>query len=343
MTIVLLDRPVPIDDATRRQVLIGGASLAALLASCTSTDPTPEPPAASTGFPVTIRHTFGSTEITQEPKRVVSVGYNDQDPIVALGVIPVGVADWWGDENATGFSWTRKRYGDTKPELVGLFYELSFEKVAALHPEVIIGVSGMDKDTFETFSKIAPTVPPPAGPEGRFVPWQEIQLMIGQALGRENRAKELIADVEGRIAAARAAHPEFAGRTVVFLEYSGDMIRARGTNEVWTQFLTSLGFTVPPEIVGAEYKEMSLEELGALNDLDVLVSPSYVDEQLADNPLYQRLALAREGRGVFLDGSDDILGAIAFNSALSLPILLDELVPQLAAAIDGDPGTTPPP
>ncbi|MBA2694350.1 MAG: hypothetical protein H0U62_00520 [Actinobacteria bacterium] len=39
MATALLDRPVPIhDDATRRQFLIGGASLAALLAGCGSDD-----------------------------------------------------------------------------------------------------------------------------------------------------------------------------------------------------------------------------------------------------------------------------------------------------------------
>ncbi|MGH3475935.1 MAG: hypothetical protein ACRDYA_22865 [Egibacteraceae bacterium] len=37
---VTLDRPAPIDDATRRQFLIGGASLAVLLAAAVDGDPT---------------------------------------------------------------------------------------------------------------------------------------------------------------------------------------------------------------------------------------------------------------------------------------------------------------
>jgi hypothetical protein len=36
-----------------------------------------------------------------------------------------------GDENATGSSWVRERYGANKPELVGLFYELSFEQLVS--------------------------------------------------------------------------------------------------------------------------------------------------------------------------------------------------------------------
>lgn len=238
----------------------------------------------STGAPRSTTHVHGRTVITQEPQRVVSVGFNDQDPIVALGVVPVGVADWRGDENATGFPCARERYGADPPALLGLFYELNFEEVAALRPDVIIGVSGLERETFDALSRIAPTVAQPPGPEDRFVGWQETQLVIGRVLGREGRARELVAEVESEFNAARAAHPEFDGATVVFLDDLGDMVRARGTNEVWTQALISLGFTVPPGIVGTDHQDMSFEQLGVLNDVDVLVSPAYGDVPLADNP-----------------------------------------------------------
>lgn len=39
-------------DSTRRQFLIGGASLTTLLAGCSTDALAPGPPAASTGFPV---------------------------------------------------------------------------------------------------------------------------------------------------------------------------------------------------------------------------------------------------------------------------------------------------
>jgi len=48
-------------------------------------------------FPVTVEHAFGSTIIPAEPKRVVSVGYVEQDFLYALGIAPVGVRNWWGD------------------------------------------------------------------------------------------------------------------------------------------------------------------------------------------------------------------------------------------------------
>ena len=46
---------------------------------------------------------------------------------------------------------------------------------------------------------------------------------------------------------------------------------------------------------------------------------------------------------MFLDSFDDPLGgATSFVSVLSLPYLLDGLVPMLAAAVDGDPATEVP-
>ena len=42
---------------------------------------------------------------------------------------------------------------------------------------------------------------------------------------------------------------------------------------------------------------------------------------------------------IYLDLADHFSGAIGYSSALSLPFLLEEAVPKLAAALDGDPAT----
>lgn len=41
---------------------------------------------AGSAFPVTIDHKYGSTTIGEEPRRVVSLGYQEHDTILALGV-----------------------------------------------------------------------------------------------------------------------------------------------------------------------------------------------------------------------------------------------------------------
>ncbi|MGH8908260.1 MAG: iron-siderophore ABC transporter substrate-binding protein [Egibacteraceae bacterium] len=338
MTMTLLTDPV--SELTRRRLLTGAGALGILSVM----------PASAWGqeaageFPVTVRHAYGETTIAERPARVVSVGFNDHDFIVALGVIPVGVAEWF-DDYPTGFPWVLERYGDTPPGSVGLFYELNFEKVAALRPDLIIGVSSLDEAAYQTLSRIAPTVATPPGYTDATPPREEIQLMIGRALGLQDRAEELNAQVEARFAAAREAHPEFEGKTAVVAEYYPGTVRVRGSAEVWSSFLTALGFEVPADIVGLEFREFSGEQVDVLADLDALVWNFYTPEDrpaLEDNPIYPRLDVAREGRAILVGPEDTISEAIGHNSALSLPLVLEALVPRLAAAADGDPATVAP-
>ena len=50
-----------------------------------------------------------------------------------------------------------------------------------------------------------------------------------------------------------------------------------------------------------------------------------------------------EGREVPVANLSELGSATSFQTVLSLPILLDGLVPMLAAAVDGDPATPVPP
>jgi len=60
-------------------------------------------------------------------------------------------------------------------------------------------------------------------------------------------------------------------------------------------------------------------------------------------PVCADLDVHTKGREVFLDSYDHALGgATSFVSILSIPFLLDELVPMLAAAVDGEPATAVP-
>ena len=46
-----------------------------------------------------------------------------------------------------------------------------------------------------------------------------------------------------------------------------------------------------------------------------------------------------QGRDVFLPEKGELYEATSFISVLSIPLLVDQLVPRLAAAADGDPST----
>ena len=80
-------------------------------------------------------------------------------------------------------------------------------------------------------------------------------------------------------------------------------------------------------------------------DVDVIVWLDPDDgEGPLGGPLYATFPVHTEEREVRLSSYDQPLGAAtSYVSVLSLPYLLDGVVPMLAAAVDGDPATDVPP
>jgi iron complex transport system substrate-binding protein len=89
--------------------LAAATLLVAALTGCstgsTSADAASEPTSTTSvdpdAFPVTIEHALGETTIEAEPTRVATLGWTDQDHVLALGVVPVGATKitWGGNDN----------------------------------------------------------------------------------------------------------------------------------------------------------------------------------------------------------------------------------------------------
>ncbi len=295
-------------------------------------------------FPVTIEHKYGSTTLAARPVRIVTVGLTDHDALLALGVAPVGVTEWFGAKPHATWEWAQDKLGDANPTIVGDASSINFEAIAALKPDAILALySGLTKEQYDLLAKIAPTIAQPGAYVDYGIPWQELTLTVGSVVGQADQAAVLVRDVEARFAQVRSDHPEFAGATaLVATPYEG--IWVYGPEDVRGRLLTALGFALPQdlaEVTGTQFGgNLSMERADML-DVDALI---WLDAEGASGPLggpvYASLPVHTQGREVFLKSVDDPLGgATSFVSVLSLPFLIDELVPRLAAAVDGDPAT----
>ena len=94
---------------------------------------------APTNGPVTIQHRFGQTTIPEPPRRVVSAGFTEQDDLLAVGVVPVAVTTWWGDEPFEVWPWAQPRLGSAQPQVLS-FYDggFQYDRIAALQPDLIV-------------------------------------------------------------------------------------------------------------------------------------------------------------------------------------------------------------
>jgi iron complex transport system substrate-binding protein len=345
----------------RRQFLtaVGGGLAAMAVAGCTNssldsaeaeaTDAPTAPGSESTApaFPVTVTHRFGETTIPAEPKKIVALGQTDCDPLIALGITPIAIGSFVDDWYEPVHPWNEDGFPNPPQQLS--FFEVEFEKIAALQPDLITMVSGgIDKKTYETLSKIAPVVGPPEGFQDSAVPYGPHTVLIGQCVGREEQAREIVADVDAQYAAARDAHPDWADLTAVHAESYTGAFQFLGVNAPRTTFLTALGFTLSPELdqlAGDLYsKELSAERLDLVGDLDLVVwctDPGAM-EDLKGNPVVSRLPVVEEGRCIWTTyaATDQLMWAMDWNTVLSAQFALTEGVPLIEAALDGQSPTS---
>jgi iron complex transport system substrate-binding protein len=304
-------------------------------------------PAEESAFPVTIDHKYGSTTIESAPERVVVVGLREQDAMLALGVAPVATTEWYGEHPGAIFPWAKDELADAPlPTVFDDTDGIQIEKVAAQRPDLILGVySGMTEKEYSALSKLAPTVAQPKGKPDFGTSWQEETLITGKALGKPEKAQELVDKTERLVSDTAAKHPGFEGMLATFVaDYQGVFVY--GPTDVRSRLLEDLGFTYPPQLSDAFPDEfggqLSDERVDAL-DVDVLLWFADGDRSKAEikrDPLYSKLAVSKENRDVYIRGDDRVYEATSFISVLSMPILMEELVPRIAAAADGDPDTS---
>jgi iron complex transport system substrate-binding protein len=131
-------------------------------------------------------HLNGKTEIPMQPKRIFSAFHVGQ--LMALGVKPIG---------STTFLLRNPALDVTGIEDLGV--PPSLEKLVELEPDLIILTEAFrDLYDYETYSKIAPTIVIVQNDD----PIKDIEL-FGDILGKQEEAKQWLAEFELKIAAAK--------------------------------------------------------------------------------------------------------------------------------------------
>lgn len=297
-------------------------------------------PSGAQEFPVRIDHAFGTATILERPDRVVSLSFIGHDFLLALGVKPIALRKWYGDFPHGVWPWGQEALGDAEP--IVMQGEIDIEAIAAMKPDLIVGQwSGMTAHDYRLLSQIAPTVAHRAdwGPYG--ASWQDMLRRLGAATGRAERAEAEIDRLEDRFAQIRAAHPDWQGASaaVVWAGTTG----AYTSRDVRGRLLQDLGFTVPAAIdarggLNVTYVKIPPEDLSAI-DVDALIwfdAGGSID-RLKTLPLRQTMRAYAEGREIY--SGLMLSAAMSHSSPLSLDHALDQLVPLLEAAMDGDPAT----
>lgn len=152
-----------------------------------------------------VNHDLGETEIPTEPKRIVSI--NMEDMLVNLDVnlvlaTPIQRQDYLND-----------KLGKSGTKIAEYSGEINFEAIIDADPDLIIASRVLVNEVYEKLEKIAPTI------AYNRANWRDSIVDLGEALNKEDKAKQVIIDHEKKIAEKRESITILIGEepTVAFL------------------------------------------------------------------------------------------------------------------------------
>jgi iron complex transport system substrate-binding protein len=336
-----------------RHLALASSLSALVLAGCAtgSTDSTDD--AASTtqadgsAFPVTIEHAFGSTTIEEQPKRVATLGWSDQDHAVALGVIPVGATKLtWGGNAAGSSDWfdaAVEEAGGKAPVRYDDADGAPIEEIAKLSPDLILATnSGITEEDYAKLNKIAKVVTYPKAPWT--TPWQTSLETVGKALGRSDRAEEIGAETQQLIDEAKEENADIVGKSLIFGYLATTDLSTIGIyapEDPRVSFMHDLGLKDAPSVAksikpGEFYGTVSAERAADL-DSDVFLTWSESPGDLktfADHDLVGKVPAIASGHA-YAEEDKAVALAVTNPTPLSIPVVLDRFLPEVVKAVAG--------
>ncbi|MBQ8092203.1 MAG: iron-siderophore ABC transporter substrate-binding protein [Clostridia bacterium] len=301
--------------------------------------------AEAAGFPLSVDHALGTTEIAAKPERIAAIGWGNLDVPLALGVAPVGVSKaTYGATDANGlFSWTNEAFKKLGVETPNVFDDtdgLDFEAINNAEPDLILAAySGISQDEYAQLTEIAPTL---AYQEAWAITWQNLILENGRALGMENEAEALVASTSELIAEKAASHPEIAGLTAAYCYFDTSNL---GSFYVYmpkdprAAYLIDLGLDLPQNIRDLDdgsffFMTVSSENIDVLKDLDLIICWGEKDilAALQADPLIAQVPAIARGSVVFLSLDTALIAASCTPTPLAIPATIDEYLDLISEA-----------
>jgi iron complex transport system substrate-binding protein len=273
------------------------AVIAVLAAGCAA-DPEASDPAPGGGaYPRTVEHAMGSAVLPSAPVRVVALDMTFVDAVLALEGQVVGFTTLAG-----GGDTLPAYFGDDVAEHapdavpVGALAEPDLEKITELAPDVILSAKVRHEKLYTQLTEIAPTV----FSETTGGTWKANLELVGEALGKEDLAREKIAAFETRAKtvgdAVRAAEGENPAVSVV--RFVDGPTRIYKEDTYIGVIVNDLGFDKPEAATGTGFNtEISDEQIGLMDADDIFVSvygdeaglSAQTREKFEANPLWGRL------------------------------------------------------
>ncbi|MGA3010122.1 MAG: ABC transporter substrate-binding protein [Terracidiphilus sp.] len=261
----------------------------------------------------TVTDQLGRTiQVPEHPHRLVCLMPSVVDDVYALGA----GADVIAVTDYTKYPAEAR----TKPS-VGSILAPSMETIVSMHPDLVLGSADMSHtETLQQLERLGIVVFM-ISTHGVGGIYQSIA-SLGQALNREDSARELIARLRGREAAVRR---QVKGKPVVsvLMPVGYNPIVTIGKHAFITELIEIAGGRSVTSDIDQEWPQISLEAvLARAPEALLLIRGSKMStERIREQPGWNNLPAVRNNRIYFVDDRVEIPGPVAFDA-------LEELAKQ---------------
>ncbi|KML02926.1 ABC transporter substrate-binding protein [Rossellomorea marisflavi] len=246
---------------------------------------------------VSIKHELGTSEVPENPKRIVTLELSFVDALNGLGMEPVGIADDKKEDMIKNLVGKKIDYTS-----VGTRQQPNLEVISSLQPDLIIADVQRHKGIYEDLKKIAPTIELKSR-ESDYEENLDAFQTIAKAVGKEKQSEERLSEHKETLAKLQDELKEEKGKTIMPAVVRDTSFQAHTSASYDGQFLEKLGFKNAIQDDEA-YAEMNLEQLSDV-DPDVLILANnegkLLTDEWKDNPLWRNLKAVKNDQVFVVD------------------------------------------
>lgn len=291
---------------------------------------------ASTGVPapaqeMTIRHAQGEVVLPAPPEKVLVLDVNSLDIAAALGAEPYGVLG----SNLPGYL---SEFAGDEFLKVGSLFEPDFEAINAADAGLMV-IGGRSRAKHPELSAMLPTIDLSVDPEGFTESVKANVVTLGEIFSRQEKAAELNATLDGKIAALRDA-AKGAGTALILVTNAGKL-GAYGPSSRVGWLHTEIGFAPVEEGIDDRFHGGDIVSFEYVLEKDpdwLLViardagigrsTPENAAAAVLDNELMAQTSAMRNGQVVYLDPAAAYIVSGGYTG-------VSTLIDQLNAAMAG--------
>jgi iron complex transport system substrate-binding protein len=261
-------------------------------------------------FPRTVGHFKGKAEIKAAPRKIAVLSTGQLDDVLSLGIVPTVTTR--ADNAGLVPDYLQSAFPGDKKQLArmtdaGTRSAPNLESLAAAKPDLILANDSLG-DLYPKLSKIAPTVVT----AGNGINWKRDLLLVGAAVGKAEKAQELLDDIASD---AAASGKSLGDPAVSMVRFTPDRTRMFGVSSFTGSLAVDMGLARPKsQRFNAISQDIGAESIDTA-DGDWIFYSVQGDTSKTDagsvlaGPLWKSMKAVRAGHAVKVDDDPWYLNA----------------------------------